>query len=217
VSDGPSNTGWKPDVSKGRLLFETTPYTPITAHHIVTLVDSQPSLTQSTNGFRPPASANDTWIGTDSPNGTSVAHGQLAFGAPVAITNYIAQTGDGIHANWLERLTSKEKTFAVPLKVEEGSSFTLGNGSPLSQMKMYRLNNVSGSHVTPQSCVDVVGQVRGLTKSDAITSVTPPGRLGNVSLNAYPSEEGSVILHFCNPSGSEVTTPAGSYSFLAVH
>ncbi len=217
VTDGPSNTGWRPDVSKGKLLFETTPYTPITAHHIVTLVDSQPGLTQSTNGFRPPASVNDTWIGTDSPNGTNSAHGQLALGSPVAITNYIAQTGDGIHANWLERLTSKEKTFAVPLKVEEGNSFTLGDGSPLSEMKMYRLNNIAASHVAPQSCVDVVSQAKGLTKSDAITSVTPPGRLGNVSLNAYASDEGSVILHFCNPSRVEVTTPAGSYSFLAVH
>jgi hypothetical protein len=217
VTDGPSNTGWRPDVSKGKLLFETTPFTPITAHHIVTLVDSQPGLTQSTNGFRPPASVNDTWIGTDSPNGTSPAHGQLAFGAPVSITNYIAQTGDGIHANWLERLTSGEKTFAVPLKVKEGNSFTLGNGSPLSEMMMYKLNNITASRVAPQTCVDVVSQVKGLTKSDAITSVTPPGRLGNVSLNAYASDEGSVTLHFCNPSRAEVTIPAGSYSFLAVH
>jgi hypothetical protein len=217
VTDGPSNTGWRPDVSKGKVLFETTPYTPITAHHIFTVIDSQPGLTQSTIGFRPPASNKDTWIGTDVPNGTTPALGQLAFGSPVSITNYIGQTGDGIHTNWLERLTSKEKTFAVPLIVKEGNSFTLGDGSPLSQMKIYKINNIKGNRVGPQSCFDVIGQAKGITKADAITSVTPPGRLGNVSLNAYPGDEGLIILHFCNPSGSEVTTPSGSYSFLAVH
>lgn len=217
LTDGPANTGWASNISKGKLLFETTPYTPITAHHILTLIDSQPGLTQSTTGFRPPASGNDTWVGTDVPNGTTPALGQLAFGSPVSITNYIAQTGDGSHANWLERLTSKEKTFAVPVVVKEGNSFTLGDGSPLSQMKIYKINNIRGSRVAPQSCVDVIGGAKGITKTDAITSVTPPSRLGNVSLNAYPGDEGSITLHFCNPSSSEVSTPAGSYSFLAVH
>jgi len=217
LTDGPSNTGWAPNVSKGKLLFETTPYTPITAHHILTLIDSQPGLTQSTIGFRPPASGGDTWIGTDMATGTAPALGQLAFGSPVSITNYIGQTGDGIHANWLERLTSREKTFAVPLTIKEGNSFTLGSGSPLSQMKLYRVSNLAGSRVAPHSCVDMVGQAKGLTKSDAITSVTPPGRLGNLSLNAYPIDEGSIIFHFCNPSGSEVAAPSGAYSFLAVH
>jgi len=217
VTDGPSNTGWAPNISKGRVLFETTPYTGITAHHILTLIDSQPGLTQSTTGFRAPASGNDTWIGTDVPNGTTPALGQLALGSPVSITNYIGQTGDGIHTNWLERLTSKEKTFAVPLIVKEGNSFTLGDGSPLSQMKIYKINNIKGNRVAPQSCIDVIGHAKGITQADAITNVTPPGRLGNVSLNAYPGDEGLITLHFCNPSTSEVTTPSGSYSFLAVH
>jgi hypothetical protein len=151
------------------------------------------------------------------PNGTTPALGQLALGSPVSITNYIGQTGDGIHTNWLERLTSKEKTFAVPLIVKEGNSFTLGDGSPLSQMKIYKINNIKGNRVAPQSCIDVIGHAKGITQADAITNVTPPGRLGNVSLNAYPGDEGLITLHFCNPSTSEVTTPSGSYSFLAVH
>ncbi len=216
VPDGAPNLG-RGSVSKGKLLFEATPDTPIIAHHILTLIDSQPDLTEATIGFRPPASANDTWIGVDVPNNATPALGQLAFGSPVSITNYIAQTGDGIHANWLERLTSKEKIFAVPLTIKEGNSFTLGAGSPLSQMKMYKVSNVVGTHVAARSCVDIVGQAKGLTRSDAITSVTPPGRLGNVSLNAYSGDEGSIVLHFCNPTNSEVSTPSGSYSFLAVH
>jgi hypothetical protein len=83
-------------------------------------------------------------------------------------------------------------------------------------MKIYSVS-VPASHVPPQSCVDVDGEARGLTKSDQITSITPPGKLGNLSLNAYPAHEGAIILHFCNACGSETITPPGAYSFLAVH
>ena len=118
--------------------------------------------------------------------------------------------------NSLERLTSTQKTFKVPVRINEGNSFTLGNGSPLSQMRIYSVNDVRAKRVLPQSCVDLTEGVKGLTKSDQITSITPPGRLGNLSLSAYASGEGAMILHFCNPSGSEAITPSGAYSFLAV-
>ncbi len=204
-------------LSKGRLNFSTTPGAILNAHHVITLIDSQPALTQATSGYRPPASANDTWIGTDLPSsGAGLSKGQLAFGAPVSITNYIHATGDGVHSNWLERLTDKQKIFAVPVMIKEGNSLTLGDGSPLSQMKIYSLTSMPVSHVPPQSCVDVVGQAKGLTRSDQITGITPPQRLGNLSLNAYPADEGTIVLHFCNPSTSEVVTPSGAYSFLAV-
>jgi len=216
LTDGPEN--YSPmTLSKGRLNFSTTPYIGIYPHHIITLIDSQPALTQATIGFRPPANANDVWIGTDvSARGIGLTSGQLAFGAPVSITNYIHASGDGVQANWLERLTSKEKTFAVPVKISEGSSFTLGDGSPLTEAKIYTTNNILAKQVPPQSCLDVVGEARGLSKSAQITSITPPGRLGNLSLNAYPSEQGEIILHFCNPSNSVVTTSPGIYSFLGV-
>ena len=217
MTDG-SAIGGGMSVSKGRLNFATSPWTTLQPHHIITLIDSQPGLTQGTVGYRPPASANDVWIGTDVPGqGVGLNAGQLAFGAPLSITNYLGATGDGIHANWLERLTSKQKTFAVPVSISDGNSFTLGDGSPLSQMKIYKVNNVPASHVPPQSCVDVVGEVKGLTKSDQITSITPPSKLGNLSLNTYPADEGAIIFHFCNPSGSQAITPPGTYSFLAVH
>jgi hypothetical protein len=156
------------------------------------------------------------WIGTDVPaGGVGLNLGQLAFGAPVSITNYIGATGDGVHTNWLERLTAKQETFAVPVKITEGNSFILGDGSPLSQMKIYSVN-LPASHTPSQSCVDVVGKVSGLTKSDQITGITPPATLGNLSLNAYAAGADAITLHFCNPSGAEVTTPPGMYSFLAV-
>lgn len=203
-------------LTKGRLNFSSTPGAYVSAHHIITLLDSQPAITQATWGYRPPASASDTWIGTDMATGYPNL-GQLAFGAPVSITHYIAQTGDGVQANWLERLTATQKTFAVPVRISDGNSFSLGNGSPLSQMKIYKVDNMPARPVPPQSCVDVVGQAKGLIRSDQITSITPPGRLGNLSLNAYSTDEGSINLHFCNPSGSEVIAPPGTYSFLAVH
>jgi hypothetical protein len=216
LSDGANSGGEQPQ-SKGRLSFTTSPFTTLSPHHIITLIDSQPALTQSTSGYRPPASASDVWIGTDVPSrGVGLAAGQLAFGAPVSITNYIAATGDSVHADWLERLTSTQKAFAVPVRIGEGNSFTLGDGSPLSQIKVYSANSIPGRQVPPQSCVDVVIQAKGLTKSDHITSITPPGNLGNLSLNAYPSDGGAIVLHFCNPSPAEVIAPSGTYSFLAV-
>jgi hypothetical protein len=83
-------------------------------------------------------------------------------------------------------------------------------------MKIYKIDDIPASPVPAQRCVDVIGKAKGVNKSDQITSITPPGRLGNLSLNAYAADEGSVILHFCNASASQVSTPAGAYSFLGV-
>jgi hypothetical protein len=215
MTDGGSAGGGQ-TVSKGRLNFGTSPWAALQPHHIITLVDSQPGLTRGTIGYRPPASANDVWIGMDVPaGGVGLNLGQLAFGAPVSITNYIDATGDGGHANWLERLTFKQKTFSVPVKITEGNSFTLGDGSPLSQMKIDSVT-MPASHVPAQSCVDVVGKVAGLSKTDQITGITPPAKLGNLSLNAYAAGDDAILLHFCNSSGAEAIAPAGTYSFLAV-
>jgi hypothetical protein len=216
VGSGAQNTA-----VTGRLNFLSPTGNPWQAHHIITLLDCNPFLTLATQSYRRAASTCDAWIGTDAPHNTPLSTTMLAIGAGQSITQYIANIGStGTYpyggSGWLERLTSKQKTFAVPVKINDGSSFTLGNGSPLSQMKIYSVNNMPGSHVPPESCVDVVREAKGLTKSDQITSITPPGRLGNLSLNAYPADEGAIILHFCNPSGSEAITPAGAYSFLAV-
>jgi len=119
MTDGASVGGGMP-LSKGRLNFSTSPTANLQPHHIITLVDSQPALTRSTWGYRPPAGASDTWIGTDvASNGVGLNQGQLAFGAPVSISNYIAQTGDGVHANWLERLTATMKELNVPVKFDQ--------------------------------------------------------------------------------------------------
>ena len=127
LSDGGVNNPAGSDYfSKGRLNFTNVSGLPINPHHIITLLDSQPGLTQATIGGRPPASANDVWIGTDA-NNVGSTMGQLSFGSPVSITNYIAQIGDGIHANWLERLSATLKEFNVPVKFDQ--SVTLAGQS----------------------------------------------------------------------------------------
>jgi hypothetical protein len=119
MTDGASAGGGM-TLSKGRLNFSTSPSASLQPHHIITLIDSQPALTRSTWGYRPAAGANDTWIGTDvASGGVQLNQGQLAFGSPVSITNYIAQTGDGVHANWLERLTATLKEMNVPVKFDQ--------------------------------------------------------------------------------------------------
>jgi len=119
MTDGGAAGGGQ-TVTKGRLNFGTSPYANVQPHHIITLIDSQPALTRSTWGYRPAANATDTWIGTDVPSGAvGLTQGQLAFGAPVSITNYIAATGDGAHQNWLERLSGALKEFNVPVKFDQ--------------------------------------------------------------------------------------------------
>ncbi len=129
LTDGPSAGGGM-SVSKGRLNFSMTPMSAIQPHHIITLIDSQPALTRSTWGYRAAASANDTWIGTDvASGGVGLSQGQLAFGAPLAITNYIAAVGDGVHANWLERLSAALKEFNVAVKFDQSVTLAgLSNG-----------------------------------------------------------------------------------------
>jgi len=129
MTDGP-NSGGGMSLSKGRLNFSTTAASIMQPHHIITLIDSQPALTQATSAYRPLANANDVWIGTDVPSGgVGLTLGQLAFGAPVSISNYIAHTGDGIAANWLERLSASLKEFNVPAKFDQSVTLAgLSNG-----------------------------------------------------------------------------------------
>ncbi len=100
--------------SKCRLNFSESSSASVAAHYIITLIDLQPDLMRATTGYRPPASTNDVWIGTDVSGAVGLRAGQFAFGAPVSITNYIRATGDGVHT--LERLISKQKIFTVPVK-----------------------------------------------------------------------------------------------------
>jgi hypothetical protein len=206
--------GGDPANRKGRLIFGRGPLTSVNTGHYITLVDSDPTKTLNTRGYRPLNDKADTYIGLDNAS-VATTQAQLAFGAPISISNYIGNEGDG--KAWGERLTAKQKTFAVPVVVQPGSSFTLGAGSALSQLKIFKTDSVSKASVPAQQCLDVTAAAFGLTTADQITGITPPASLGNLSLNAYAMAADRLVLHFCNPSTSAVNVPAGAYSFLAVH
>ncbi len=208
------SVGGDPANRKGRLIFGRGPRSSVNSGHYITLVDSNPAKTLNTRGYRPLNDKTDTYIGLD--NGSvPMTRAQLAFGAPISISSYIENEGDG--KGWGERLTAKQKTFAVPVVVQPGSSFTLGGGSALSQMKIFKTEVVPKASVPAQQCLDLPTTANGLTTLDQITGVTPPAAFGNLSLNAYSLSANRLILHFCNPSTATAFVPAGVYSFLAVH
>jgi hypothetical protein len=111
-----TGTGGSPGGYKGRLIYTLAPGSPGTSPtHVIALSDSNPTKTLSTQpGISPSWDAGDSYIGYDAPtNGTQT---QISFGAPVAISNYIANTGDNV--NYLERLTATGKVFRVPLQFD---------------------------------------------------------------------------------------------------
>jgi hypothetical protein len=200
LSDG-ANVAGGMTLTKGRLNFTGTPGALISAHHIITLLDSQPSLTQSTWGFRPPASANDTWIGTDTPGNVYAAAGQLAFGAPLSITNYIAQTGDGIHSNWLERLSVSLKEFNVPAQFDQSVTLPgLSNGC---------LNVVSGLISSTGSACGSGGGGGSVSsvfgRTGAVAAATGDYSVGQVTGAAVDS----AVVHLAN---SETITGAKTFT-----
>jgi hypothetical protein len=93
----------------------------------------------------------------------------------------------------------------------------LGGGNAINEMNIYSSASITPVAVKGASCSDQTFSVAGLLATDRISNITPPSALGNISLNAYVSAVDRVLLHFCNPSSSSVTPPAGIYSFLAVH
>jgi hypothetical protein len=97
------------------------------------------------------------------------------------------------------------------------TSMTVGGGTALHAMNLYSTASITPTAIPASSCSDQTFAVSGLLATDRVSSVAPPSVLGNLSLNGYASAANTVLLHFCNPSSSSVTPPAGVYSFLAVH
>ena len=205
VTDGGASGGGQ-TVSKGRLNFGTSPWAALQPHHIVTLVDSQPGLTQGTVGYRPPASANDVWIGTDVPAaGVGLNVGQLAFGAPVSITNYIGATGDGVHTNWLERLSASLKEFNVGVKFDQ--SVTASGGLILPQGSGYA--PASGGIGLDTTAGLPVVNIGGTTRQVAYTSSNISGQAGTaLALAATPTQcSGSFATGIAANGNANCTTP----------
>ncbi len=129
----PNNDGGLLTNLKGRLNFPTLGTAP---GHIITLSDSNFQKTIATANNRPSNDANDAFIGYDQGNGNPATVG-ISLGAPVSISNYIGNVGDG--TNWLERLTPGLKEFKTNVQLDntltvagtaQASSFlTTGAGS----------------------------------------------------------------------------------------
>jgi len=165
MTDGPF-VGGGMTMSKGRLNFSASPWANLQPHHIITLIDSEAAKTRATAGYRPAASANDTWIGTDvAAGGTQMSQGQLAFGAPVAISNYIAATGDGTTQNWKERLNATLKEFNVAVKFDQSVTLAgLANGC------LNVASGVIGSTGSP--CGSWGGGGNGITSLNGLTGAS---------------------------------------------
>jgi hypothetical protein len=98
---------------KGRLIFEAPADSSIAGTHIITLADSNPRKTMATPNNRPTWDSADAYIGYDQPDNVNPWETRLSFGAPVSISSYIQNVGDGV--SWIERLTGNLKAFKVPV------------------------------------------------------------------------------------------------------
>ncbi len=207
-----ANWGSGTKAVKGRInLGSSQP--PRGATDLVTLVDSNAPKTNATMGNRPAYDAADAALCLDQFRGFD--NSGICLRAPSSVSNYIGTVPDNV--NWKERLTATQKSFAVPVVINPGSTLTVGAGSAIAQLKVFSTGPINPAAVAGSNCADQSFAAPSLTPADVIGNVTPPTSLGRVSLNAYPGSAGSVIFHFCNPGSASATPPAGSYSFLAVH
>ena len=179
----------------GRLNFPSSGYA-WQAHQIVTLMDSNPFLTEATIGYRRPASVNDAWIGTDAPHNTPVSTTMLAIGAGQSITHYIANIGStGAYpyggAGWLERLTASLKEFNVPAKFDQ--SVTLAG---LSNGCLNLVSNVVASTGSPCGSGGGGGSVSTVFgRSGAVLASSGDYSVGQVTGAAADS----AVVHLANP------------------
>jgi hypothetical protein len=97
---------------KGRMNFGTLGSGP---SHIITLSDSNFTKTIATANNRPGNDVSDAFIGYDHGNGDPTQIG-ISFGAPLSLSNYIGNAGDG--TNWLERLTASLKEFKTNVQMD---------------------------------------------------------------------------------------------------
>jgi hypothetical protein len=106
-----SVTGGASGGLKGRVIFELPPGAEVGPTHVITLSDSNPDKTLATPGNRPTNDPSDSYIGYD--GGYFPSKMQLAIGAPVSISRYIGNAGDGV--SYLERLTATLEQYRVPV------------------------------------------------------------------------------------------------------
>jgi len=219
LDSGP-NTGGQMAGLKGRLNFEMSPAaSAVNQSHIITLVDSNPAKTFATTLNRPSNDAADTYIGLDQgPGGVLRNLAQLAFGAPVAISSYIGNTGD--NASYLERLTAAGKTFKVPVTINGnltvtgtctgcggggGGSGTVNSGNA-TQVAMYSGN---GTAVSGDGGLTDTGSTLNYAGSNGISAAGGTFS-GNVTVNGQLLMAGPWIVSSPVPGTAMAAAGAGT-------
>jgi hypothetical protein len=187
---------------KGRLNFPTLGTGP---GHIITLSDSNFQKTIATANNRPSNDANDAFIGYDQGNGNPSTVG-ISMGAPVSLSNYIGNVGDG--TNWLERLTSGLKEFKTNVQLDNAltvsgtaqasSLLTTGAGSWAVQGSFGSLSPAS----TGKSAIGfgASGKLEVSENGGAVVEVAKLDSNGDVSENANTATQLAQTPTQCNGS-----------------
>jgi hypothetical protein len=217
LNSGPYSGGQAAGL-KGRLNFTMSPADAVNQAHIITLVDSNPAKTLATTLNRPSNDAADTYIGLDQgPGGALRNLAQLAFGAPVAISSYIGNTGD--NTSFLERLTVSAKTFNVPVSINGnltvtgtctgcgggGGSGTVNSGTAM-QLAMYSGN---GAAVSGDAGLTDSGSTLNYTGSNGISAAAGTFS-GNVTVNGQLLMAGPWIVSSPVPGTAMAEAGAGT-------
>jgi len=171
---------------KGRQIFEMDPSSGLGATEIITLMDSNFVKTMSTPGNRPSWDALDTYLGVDQPPAYPSGF-QLAFGAPVAVSEYIGHVPDGV--SWLERLTGTGKLFRVPVQLTQIGTGTADNTDAMGTLFIVgattgtyvfsgKYLSAPGCNLTPMSDPTNTGAYWVTVTSSGVTAnVTIPGNI----------------------------------------
>ena len=201
----PNNDGGLLTNLKGRLNFPTLGTGP---GHIITLSDSNFQKTIATANNRPSNDANDAFIGYDQGNGNPATVG-ISLGAPVSLSNYIGNVGDG--TSWLERLTSGLKEFKTNVQLDNSltvagtaqasSLLTTGAGSWAVQGSYGNLNPSAAG--TSAIGFGAGGQLQVSENGGAVVGVAVLDSNGMVSENANTATQLAQTPAQCN--GSFVT------------
>jgi hypothetical protein len=187
---------------KGRLNFPTLGSGP---GHIITLSDSNFQKTIATANNRPSNDANDAFIGYDQGDGNP-AHVGISMGAPVSLSDYIGNVGDG--TNWLERLTSGLKEFKTSVQLD--NTLTVAGTAQASSLLTTGVGSwaVQGSYgtlspaLTGKSAIGfgTSGKLQVSENGGVVVEVAKLDSGGNVSENANTATQLAQTPTQCNGS-----------------
>jgi hypothetical protein len=187
---------------KGRLNFPTLGSGP---GHIITLSDSNFQKTIATANNRPTNDANDAFIGYDQGDGNP-AHVGISLGAPVSLSNYIGNVGDG--TNWLERLTSGLKEFKTNVQLD--STLTVAGATQASSFLSTGAGSwaLEGSYGTLSPALSgksaigfgASGKLQVSENGGAVVEVAKLDSNGDVSENANTATQLAQTPTQCNGS-----------------